>query len=303
MKTLVTIGMSLHNSAKTLVEAVESVLKQDFPHELMEIIFVDDASEDDTFKIISDYAAKIDIKTKIFRTKWQGLGSSRNLMVSNSDADYIVWVDSDLVLPKSYITKQIEFMKKNPDVGITMGVVKTVPGNLILNLELIPPIVDHNRFEESRSITWKTKKLPGTGGSTFRLKALRQVNGFDEKLKGVGEDMDVAHRILDAGWSIHLNDAAFYEMHGHMSTWSDLFRKYRWYGFGSQKLYRRNDKLINLPRMSPIAGFVTGFFYSLIAYKFLHQKRIFFLLPLHFGLKMTAWMTGFIKAQFSGHEC
>ena len=61
-------------------------------------------------------------------------------------------------------------------------------------------------------------------------------------------------------------------------------------------LYRKNRKLFSLPRMSPPAGFITGFFYSLIAYKLLHLKMVF-LLPFHFALKQIAWSLGFIKSQ------
>ena len=50
--------------------------------------------------------------------------------------------------------------------------------------------------------------------------------------------------------------------------------------------------LFQCPRMSPIAGLVTGLLYSFPAYKFLGQKQMF-LLPLHYGLKLTAWTCRF----------
>jgi glycosyltransferase involved in cell wall biosynthesis len=296
MKPVVTIGMCVRNCEKILGDAIDSIAKQDFPHELMQIIFVDDGSEDNTLQIIFNKIPQMDIETKVFRTKWQGLGHARNLVVNNAEGKYIIWVDADEILTENYVKKQVEFMEQNPNVGITAGFVQTVPGNLVLNLELIPKIVDNMLYEKPRSFIWKTEKLPGTGGAVFRVKALRQINGFDERLKGVGEDQDVARRIKDAGWLIRLNNASFFEMHGGMSTVKDLWKKYLWYGYGNCDLYRKNRQLFSLLRMSPIAGFIAGFFYSLTAYKLLHQKTVF-LLPLHFGLKMTAWMLGFVKRQ------
>ncbi len=66
----------------------------------MEVIFVDDGSEDATFSIIQDSIAKIDIQAKAFHKKWMGLGAARNVVVNNASGDYIVWVDGDMTLPR-----------------------------------------------------------------------------------------------------------------------------------------------------------------------------------------------------------
>jgi len=296
MKPVVTIGMCMRNSERFVKNAIDSIIRQDFPHELMEIVFVDDGSTDSTFRIVSNYAARMDIRAKVFQTRWQGLGPARNLVFRNAEGEYIIWVDADQILPERYVRDQVEFMEKNPDVGITCGLVKTVPENLILSLELVPMTIDYMRFEEPRSFIWKTEKLPGTGGATVRVKALRQIGGFDERLKGVGEDQDIDRRMKEAGWAIRMNSSGFYELHGGMTTIIDLLRKYRWYGRGNERLYRKNRNAFSLPRMCPPAGFLTGLLYSLIAYRKLHEKKVF-LLPLHFGLKMTAWTRGFVESQ------
>src|ERR1035437_3440246 len=119
MKPIITIGMCLHNCENTLSKAIKSISDQDFPHEKMQIVFVDDGSTDCTLKIAEAYAPKMDIKTKIFKTEWRGLGIARNLILDNADGEYITWVDGDELLTPNYIRKQVEFMQKNPDVGIT----------------------------------------------------------------------------------------------------------------------------------------------------------------------------------------
>jgi glycosyltransferase involved in cell wall biosynthesis len=300
MKPIVTIGMCLRNCENTLKYAINSVIKQDFPHELMEIIFVDDGSEDRTLQIILDYVSRIDIPFKVFKTEWKGIGHARNLVVKNAEGDFITWIDGDQILPKDYLRKQVEFMNQNPNVGITAGIIGILHLNRILTLELIPAMIDGMRMrnQQPKSFIWKTEKLIGTGGATFRVKALRQVNGFDNNLNGAGEDMDVAKRIIDAGWLMCPNNAVFYELHGGMCTLKDLCKRYFRLGSGHPMLYRKNRQLFSLPRMSPLAGFIAGFFYSLIAYKLLHRKMVF-LLPCHFALKMTAWCLGFIKSQIT----
>jgi glycosyltransferase involved in cell wall biosynthesis len=295
MKPII-IGMCLHNCENTLSKAIKSISDQDFPHEKMQIVFVDDGSTDCTLKIAEAYAPKMDIKTKIFKTEWRGLGIARNLILDNADGEYITWVDGDELLTPNYIRKQVEFMQKNPDVGITAGIFDLVPGNLVLNLELIPHIVNHAMFDRPPSFLWKTKKVPGTGGTTFRTKALHQVKGFDKRFKGSGEDINVALRIRNSGWRIQLNDAVFYELHNGMSTFTDLWKKYYWYGYGCQQLYVENREAFSLPRMTPLPSFLAGLFFSLVAYKLFFKKSVF-LLPIHFSFKMVGWMFGFMRSQ------
>jgi len=121
MKPTVTIGICIRNCEASIKEVVDSILNQNFPHELMEVIFVDDGSEDETLSVLKDYASRMDMQVMIFHSEWRGLGQSRNVVVSNAMGDFIVWVDGDMTLPPDHVRKQVEFMEKNPKVGIAKG--------------------------------------------------------------------------------------------------------------------------------------------------------------------------------------
>jgi hypothetical protein len=187
-------------------------------------------------------------------------------------------------------------MEDNPKVGITAGVFKTVPHNFVLNLEVAPNIVNQKSHGKPRSFIWKTEKLIGTGGTAFRTQAIREANGFDTTIKGAGEDLDLVIRIKKAGWLLVANDAELYELHGGLSTPHALLRKYYWYGYGCQRTYNKTGAAFSVPRMTPLAGVVTGLLYSFPAYRYLYQKQMF-LLPIHYGLKLSAWTCGFMKGQ------
>ncbi|MCW3996518.1 MAG: glycosyltransferase [Candidatus Bathyarchaeota archaeon] len=296
MMFLVTVGICVRNGEKMLQSAVDSILAQDFPLEQMQVIFVDDGSQDKTPKIIEQYMQIFGNRAKSFRTPWMGLGHARNLVVKEADAELILFVDADEILSRSYVQAQVDTLDKNPHLGITAGVFKTIPGNMILSLEVAPYIVNQKNFGKSKNFLWKYDKLIGTGGTTFRTKAIRQAGGFDESISGAGEDTDLVLRIKKLGWLIQPNMAELYELHGGLSKPKDLWKKYFWYGYGCQKSFHQTREAFSLPRMSPIAGVVTGLFYSFPAYRFMHRKQVF-LLPLHFGFKLTAWMLGFMKGQ------
>lgn len=290
MRPKVTVGMCARNSEATLMEAVKSVLSQDFPHELMEVIFVDDGSQDGTPQLIEKAVAEMDIKAQAFHNKWIGLGAARNMVVHNANGDYIVWVDADMILPKDHVRKQVKFMEDNPKVGIAKAKYSvSFQEDLVAILENIPFMVDDASSEQE----WKTNsKLPGTGGSIYRVKAIKQVGGFDDHLTGTGEDQDAAYRVKLAGWSLFRTEAMFYER--RCKTWKASWDKHVWYGHGDYGLYLKNRSIFSLHKMTPPASFIAGLLYSVSAYR-LTRRKIVFLLPLYLAFKMTAWCMGFLK--------
>jgi glycosyltransferase involved in cell wall biosynthesis len=301
MKPLVTVGICVRDGENILCGAVDSIINQDFPPDQLQIVFVDDGSKDKTPEIIEGYLPFFGGRAKFFKTSWKGLGHARNLITNEAEGEYLLFVDADEVLTSGYVKAQVAVLEKNPQIGITSGIFKMVPGNMMLNLELAPYIVNQRNYGKAKNLIWATDKLIGTGGTTFRVKALKQANGFNENIKGAGEDTDLVLRIKKAGWLIQPNMAELYELHGGLSKPKDLWKKYFWYGYGCQKTFLRTREAFLLPRMSPVAGFVTGVFYSFPAYRILRQKQVF-LMPFHFGFKLIAWTFGFMKGQLKSSK-
>lgn len=299
MKPMVTMGICVRNCEAFVKEAVDSILDQDFPHELMEVIFVDDGSEDKTLSVILDCIPGMDIEAKVFHDEWRGLGWARNVIVENAGGDYIVWVDGDMILPRDHVRKQVEFMRQNPKVGIA----KARYGawhkeNLVGFLEnLAFQAVD---FKYGGKVATQ-RRVMGTGGSIYRVKAIRQVGGFDKHISGVGEDADAEYRVRKAGWLLYrATPALFYER--RRKTWKALWDEGFWHGYGGDYVIRKNSGIIAFYKMTPLAGFLAGVWYSIVAYKMM-RRRIVFLLPIQYTFKRTAWFFGFVKGQIDRCKC
>lgn len=295
MKPRVTIGVCVRNSVSTICEAIESIIDQDYPHELMEVIFVDDGSEDNTLSIVNSYAPKMDMQMKVFHHEWKGLGPSRNVVVENARGDYIIWVDGDMILPRDHVRKQVEFMEQNSTVGVAKARYGINPqNNLVGVLEDIGYLaVD---FKYGGKVIGS--RALGTGGSIYRVKAVRQVGGFDDYITGAGEDLDAEYRIRTAGWLLYrATSALFYER--RRKTWKDLWKEGFWHGYGGHYALRKDKGIFALCKMNPLAGFLAGAWYANIAYKVTHRK-IVFLLPLQYAFKRIAWCFGFVKGQIEG---
>ena len=287
-KPIVTVGVCVRDSAFTISETIESIIAQDYPHEFMEVIFVDDGSEDETLAIIKRYASKMDMKVKIFHHEWKGLGYSRNVVVNNARGDYIIWVDGDMILPSDFVSKQVEFMELHKKVGIGKGQYALYDTDaLVAYLENISAIVS---LKNSRSK--RTYSPLGTGGSIYRVEAIKKVGGFNEAIKGVGEDMDAELRIIKAGWKLSLTPAFFYER--RREHWYDLWREYFWHGYGGSQIVNgiKESRRVVYKFFLPVAILII-ISQAITAYKMTH-KKVVFLLPFHWIFKRIAWLTGFL---------
>jgi len=299
MKPKVTIGVCVRNCEDYVKEAIESIVDQDFPHELMELIFVDDGSEDKTLSIIQEYVSRIDISAKVFHSSWRGLGHARNIIAANAEGDYILWVDGDMVLTGDFVRKLVEFMEQNPEVGIAKGEQALEPGgNLLATLETYARAA--GRMVDYQSEKARSKAL-GTGGSIYRIEALRQVGGFDENLRGYNEDWDVEIRVRSAGWSLLTTNAKFVDYERHGLIWKSLWSRYWLRGYYTHYFLHKNRGLLKHYKMFPPAAFLLGLLHAHKLFKLTHEKKVF-LSPFQYAFKMTAWYLGFTRSHFDSYE-
>jgi len=92
-KTLVSAIIPTHNRADLLERAIESVLDQTW--ENLELVIVDDASDDKTpqfLKSLSDQHKNLKV---IRNQESKGAAASRNIAIQNAKGDFIAGLDDD----------------------------------------------------------------------------------------------------------------------------------------------------------------------------------------------------------------
>jgi len=293
MRPTVTIGVCVRNCGNYVKEAIESICRQDFPYELMEVIFVDDGSEDCTPLIIQDCVLHMNIRARVFHGPWKGLGHARNIVAANAQGEYVLWVDGDMVLSKDFVRRLVEFMKQHPEVGIAKGKQALEPGkNLLSTLEAYSRAA--GRMVDYQSKKGRSKAL-GTGGSIYRSEIIRQVGGFDESLRGYNEDWDIEIRARRAGWLLSTVDVGFLDYERHGLTWKGLWSRYWLRGYFTHYFLHKNRGMIKHYRMFPPAAFLSGLLSSFTLFKLTRQKAVF-LLAFQSTFKMTAWYVGFLRS-------
>lgn len=286
---LVTIGVCVRNAEKTIGAALDSIGKQDFQHQFMELVIVDDGSQDATLAVVQNLTRSFDIKTRIHAQAWKGVAYSRQFVVENAHGKYIIWVDADNVVPSSFVRKHVEFMERNPKVGIASGQEMLPEDSLNYSLAA--------RLYSMRALASRlrnTASVVDVGGSIYRLEAINDVGGFDTGNKAAAEDIDMANKIRKTQWKLSLSPAEY--VHLHRNTWKGLWHEFFWFGLGSYYVFRKQNKHLD-PTTLPLVVMVLGLRDAFCVYHLLRQRAAF-LLPIHHFFTKMAWWSGYATASY-----
>ena len=104
---LVSVVIPVYNSEKYLEECLDSILNQTY--ENIEIIAIDDGSEDSSLDVLKKYSNKI----HIFSQENQGLASSLNLGISKLKGSWLKWFSPDDVMYPYTIETLVDETKKH----------------------------------------------------------------------------------------------------------------------------------------------------------------------------------------------
>lgn len=108
-RPLVSVYMPVFNAAPYLSEAIESILSQTFSR--FEFIIIDDASTDDSWKIIKKYA-RLDKRIRAYKNKINlGVSLTSNIAISYARCKYLARMDADDISVPNRLEKQFQFLR------------------------------------------------------------------------------------------------------------------------------------------------------------------------------------------------
>tara|TARA_B100000965_G_C19602292_1_gene763504 strand:+ start:2735 stop:3424 length:690 start_codon:yes stop_codon:yes gene_type:complete len=199
-KKLVSVVMSVYNDELTIEKSIESIINQTYKE--LELLILDDASSDESLKIINKYKNKYKF-IKVFKNeKNKGLTYSLNKLIKDSEGEYIARQDSDDESMPNRIMEQITAVEKN-------------------NLD----------FCSSRALVKNSnKKIPGISYYLPIRKVMKVKNPF------IHGTLFIKRKVLD---EVGLYDEKFYYAQDYKLMSDLLHRKYK-YKIINKPLYLLN---------------------------------------------------------------
>lgn len=186
---MVSILMAAWNSEKTIRSAAESILKQTWRN--LELIIVDDASDDATWDILQDIAAS-DSRVKIFKNiKNVGPYISKNIALAYSKGDYITGQDSDDWSHPQRIEKQALYLEATKQVACLSGMLRVRHDGKVVSVNKIGPntrdgvcraafisMMACKQFIQDHIGFWDNVRF---GGDSELIKRIEKITGRDIK--------------------------------------------------------------------------------------------------------------------------
>ncbi len=96
----ISIVIPVYNSEQYLPECLDSVVSQSYGN--ISIILIDDGSVDSSGRICDSYASS-DPRIRVFHTGNLGTSAARNTGISESDGEYVCFIDSDDHVAPDYV--------------------------------------------------------------------------------------------------------------------------------------------------------------------------------------------------------
>jgi glycosyltransferase involved in cell wall biosynthesis len=114
-KPAISVVMPVYNGGKFLDEAVCSILDQTLRD--FEFVIVDDGSTDGTACILEKYV-NAETRLRVFRQSNEGIISALNRGCRLARGQYVARMDADDISLPHRLERQIDYIEKNPNVGI-----------------------------------------------------------------------------------------------------------------------------------------------------------------------------------------
>ncbi len=273
---IISVVIAAYNEGKYISRALASLGKQQLDHgDNLEIIVIDDGSNDDTSTKVKKYSS-----VKLLHQDHKGAALSRNLGVKYARGEIVVLVDADMEFELNFVRNLIQPIKDNKTKGTFSR----------------REFVANWKNWVARCWNWDNNlpaqmRLPADAsalGSDFRaiLKSeFLRVNGFDDI--GYNDSWTLAKKL---GYQpIDAKDAIFY--HHNVSSLSEAYNHAKWV---SKRKYKLGNwgKVVALSRVSLPVSIVIGFYKSILHLEpgFLVYKIVWDL-GLTFGM-IDMWISG-----------
>lgn len=246
----------VYNRPDEVDELLQSLARQSFKD--FEVLVIEDGSSIPCDKIIEKYADRLDIK--YFSKSNSGPGQTRNYGAERSQGEYLIILDSDVILPEGYfnaIEKELCVCPADAFGG---------PDRAHNSFTDIQKAINYSMtsFFTTGGIRGGKKKMDKFYPRSFNMGVRREVyqalGGFSDMR--FGEDIDFSIRIFKGGYACRLfPDAWVY--HKRRTDLKKFFKQVHNSGIARINLYKKYPDSLKVVHLLP-AVFTFGTFLLLL---------------------------------------
>ncbi len=220
MSSLISVIIITYNRCRELERCLNSLMAQ--KNSQFEIIVVDGGSTDCTTDLIKQYPINF-----VRELKRSGISAARNLGISNSKGDIVVFLDDDAIAENGWLESLVKPFEDERIAGVSGKVIPIT--NTLFNREFAP---DYDQGPDIK----ETKYFVGCN-MAFRKSALIEAGYFDITIKYGHDENELCSRLLSAGYRLVYTPYAVVH-HDYVPSFSALLKKK--FKLGKSRAYLEN---------------------------------------------------------------
>jgi succinoglycan biosynthesis protein ExoA len=268
---IISVIIPIRNEAQYIRLCLNSVICQDYPADLLEVLVVDGMSDDGTREIVQQIIDEMENESKnesaapnnknkehrriaILDNPKRIVPTALNLGLSYAKGDVIMRIDGHCEIGPDYIRRCIELLGQTgaDNVG---GPLKTISDTLVgraISLATSSVFgVGGVRFRCSTKPSWVDTVFPGV----FPRQVFDRIGNFDEELVR-NQDDEFNFRLRQSGGKIWLDPSIKISYYAR-SNFRGLWRQYLQYGFYKVRVIQKRGAVPSGRHLTP-AAFVSG---------------------------------------------
>lgn len=240
----------VYNRPQEVKELLESLFHQNYKD--FEVIVVEDGSSVSSKEVVAQFSSCLDVR--YYEKSNSGPGQSRNYGAKRSKGDYLIILDSDVILPPGYLDAVCEELRRKPaDAfgGPDRADDSFTPMQKAINYAM-------TSFFTTGGIRGGKRKMDKFYPRSFNMGIRREVyealGGFSNMR--FGEDIDFSIRIFKNGYSCRLFPEAWV-YHKRRTDLRKFFKQVYNSGIARINLYKKYPDSLKLVHLLP-AFFTVG---------------------------------------------
>ena len=244
---MLSVILCTYNRDKYIYNVLRSIADNDYPHNLYEIVLVNNNSTDNTQAECQRFQADYpDITFRYLVEPSQGLSYARNCGITNALGDLLVYVDDDATVNPQYLRTYADFFQRNPDAvaagGPILPVYETQEPSWMSHYTR--QLITGRLYLGSRQRQFPRGAFPGGGNACYRKTVFDAVGPFNIQLGRKGnsligaEEKDLFDKMTTRGMHFYyLPNAILYHIIPPHKLTPDYFQRLT-YGIGVSERYR-----------------------------------------------------------------
>ncbi len=255
----VTVIIPMRNEEKHIARCLHSVISQDYPKELIEVIVVDGGSNDGSMKIVRELAEGHS-NIRLIGGPGVNCPAAMNIGIKNAVGELISKIDAHGYVASDFLRMSAKHLSIEENVKCVGGPIGPVAETMIAKANVRARSSIFGVGRGIYSAGEKPQFVDTVQCGIYKKDIFGEIGLFDESLQ-FGEDEEINWRIRKKGYKI-LSTPEIKFFYFPRNSFRQLFKQYYNYGVARVKVIQKHPDFSNIKHIVPttfiLALFSTG---------------------------------------------